>query len=486
MPEAYTKYKSTFKSFIVRHRFWLLFITSISAILRLPQLGFSHFYGDEIKTLYLDKTVSATNFLLDQRKGPLQFLISWFVEKATGGYSEFWIRLPYSVLGVATSFIFYLLLMKLFRSKKVAIFTSLLFALNGFYIAFARTAQYQVLYIFFGILAFYLLTLALSNINRRLMFLFLSSLALSLSFLAHYDAVFFLIPMVVYYVSQTKYKIIVRDILVFALPLVLIAGSFYIPYIASGKFSENTAGYLAKRVEGKNYLKNDSLYTTNVYNPLFVFFVLVGFGIFVLKRRTPEHLFLVVWLVLPLLLFQVVFKNPGTHIHNYILPAMIFAGLGFNTIANKYGKPLYVLLAFLFGFYFMVQCSVFIPAMSSGYPFENSSLLGVMPLAKADKNYHLFLYGFPYYRSLDVIGQKFQNYNRVQGFYTNENTDVAQYYLKRFPVTEPGNNFIPQYYILVPDSQEFTEPTAEFMSKYTLKEVVDVAPQKLAKIYYRL
>ncbi len=478
--------KFTFKSFIIRHRFWILFVTAVSAILRLPELGFSHFYGDEIKTLYLDKTISATNFLLDQRKGPLQFLISWFMEKVSGGYSEFWIRLPYSLVGVATSVVFYLLLMKLFRSKKVAIFTSLLFALNGFYIAFARTAQYQVLYVFFGILAFYFLTIALSVTKRRILNLFLSSLALSFAFLAHYDAIFFLVPMVVYYVSQTKYKIIVKDILVFVLPLLLLAGTFYFPYIASGKFSENTVGYLEKRVEGKEYLSNDSFYTVNVYNPLLVFFILVGFGVFVLKRRTPEHLFLVVWLVLPFLVFQVVFKNPGTHIHNYILPALIFAGLGFNILANKYGKTLYFLVGFLFGFYFVVQGSVYIPSLNSGYPFKDSSLYGIVPLAKANKDYHLFLYGFPYYRSLDVIGQKFQDYNRVQGFYTNENTDVAKYYLKRFPVTEPGNNFFPQYYIFVPDSQEFTEPTEDFLSKYTLKEVVEIAPQKLAKIYYRL
>lgn len=489
MPNNLTKIQETVlpvwqKIFRFKY-FWLVLVLLLSTFFRLYELGYSHFYGDEIKTLYTDKTVSALNYLLDQRKGPLQFLISWVFEKLSGGFSEYWIRFPFAIIGIASTGVFYLLVQRLFGSRKVSLFSSLLFTLNGFYIAFGRTAQYQVIYILFGLTSFYLLVRGLKSAKYKLHFLVLSGFTMGLAFLAHYDAVFFLVPMAVYYLSFSKYKPDYLKIGLFLTPLLIVAGIFYAPYIYTGHFAENTVGYLSKRVTGKDYIQNDSLYTISVYNPLLVFYLLVAFCLIAIKKNNPQNLYLVIWFVLPFLLFQLVFKNPGTHIHNYLLPLLILAGIGYRDFSNKYGDKADLLAAVLFSVYLVIQLFVFIPAFNNGYPYKNSKFVGVIDLPKVDKSKQLFLYGFPYYRSWEKIGAKLSSYNRVQGFYSNDNTDVAYYYLQKYPVTEPGNNFLPQYYIEIPDSQEFRSSEPDFIKNYVLREVVVITPSSFAKIYYR-
>src|SRR3990172_11953629 len=93
---------------------FLLLLVIASFSVRVSGLGYSHYYGDEIKTLYLDKTVAAFEFLLDQRKGPVQFVATWVMEKISGGHNEAWIRLPFSLASVLSVVVFYFVVKKLF------------------------------------------------------------------------------------------------------------------------------------------------------------------------------------------------------------------------------------------------------------------------------------------------------------------------------------------------------------------------------------
>src|SRR5689334_61102 len=123
-----------------KERFLILFLLIISAVPRFWGLGASHFYGDETKTLYLDKTIPAITYFLDQRKGPMQFFVTWVVEKLSGGFSELWMRLPFAIAGLLSVLVFYLLVKKLF-DYKVAFVASLLYSFSGFSITFSRTVQ---------------------------------------------------------------------------------------------------------------------------------------------------------------------------------------------------------------------------------------------------------------------------------------------------------------------------------------------------------
>ncbi len=415
----------------------MLVLLVSAGLFRLPQLGYSHFYGDEIKTLYLRKDIPAFDFLMNQRKGPMQFLTSWVAEKVSGGYSESYIRLPYAIIGSFLAPIFYCLSL-VFLNRRSALIASLFFMLGGFNIAFSRTAQYQVLYLFFGFIGLILAS--------RKLWLF-SGLSFGFALLSHYDAVFLLIPLA--FISHRK------DFIRICATMLIISASFYLPNIIFGYFNQNIIGYLTKRVIGSGYLPNSSPHTLAVYNPLWVY--LISLFTFSIVGAISLHngkigKALVLWFFLPFFLFQFLIMNPGTHIHNYLLPVYLFAGLGFDVLATRSKAIMYTLGSVVFTIIFAVQAWVYIPMVNTGYPWRDTKFFN-MPVNRVSGNYHLYLYGFPYYRSWDKIGEYFDSLSGVRNFYTNDNQTVAEYYLGYIPCIAPGIGFLPQYYIQINDPQ---------------------------------
>lgn len=432
----------------------LAIIIFFSAFVRFYQLGYSHFYGDEIKTLYLRKDFSAFNFLMNQRKGPGQFLVSWLMEKVSGGYSEVAIRFPYALVGTSLVLMFYLFVRQNF-GVTTAIFSTTLFSLNGFYIAFSRTAQYQVLYLFCGFL--YLVLAKIHADKKKLSALVASATCFSLALLSHYDALFFLIPLF-YIVGR-------RGFLKIATLGLLISSIFYIPNIYLGFFGTNTFGYISKRLTGENYLRNNSLYTMLVYNPFYLYLSVLSLlaGIAVIKVRHKFMTMLFAWAIVPFLTFQFFISNPGTHIHNYLIPVIILSGMGLNYLLDKFKRcSKFVVLPALTAivFIYLAQLTVFVPAFNRGYPWK---------INRPNSNYHLFLYGFPYNRDWDKVGQYFASLEGVRNFYTNDNETVAEYYIKSAPYIAPGSNFLPQYYVQIDSPRELKQkPRLPLSEKYSV------------------
>lgn len=427
----------------IKKEFLLLgLLLFFSAFIRFYQLGYSHFYGDEIKTLYLRKDVSALNFLMDQRKGPGQFMLSWVAEKVSGGYSEFWIRFPYAVAGTLLVLVFYLFVKQNFGIN-VGMFSAILFSLNGFYIAFSRTAQYQVLYMLFGFLC---LVFAKKYVTKNQFWLLLvSAVCFALSLLCHYDALFFLLPL--FFITSKK-SFLKTVFLGLSISLL-----FYIPNIYLGFFETNTFGYISMRLVGENYLKNNSLYTMLVYSPFYLYLISL-FGLFWVAVLKVQHYYksmLILWTATPFLVFQFLISNPGTHIHNFMFPAIIVAGLGLNYIYSRFSKVRYFLLPtilVLITLFYLVQVWVYVPVFNKGYPWR---------VNRASNEYHLYLYGFPYNRGWDKVGDIFKTYKGIRNFYTNDNETVAEYYLYGLPYIAPGHGFLPQYYVQVDFPQELKQ-----------------------------
>ena len=450
--------------------FALALILIIGAFFRLSGLGYSHFYGDETKTLYLDKTVSAVNFLLDQRKGPVQFVVAWVMEKLTGGYEPFFIRLPFAIAGVFCIPIFYLLAKKFFGVKS-ALISTFLFSTNGFYIAFARTAQYQSVLILFGLLAVFLYTLALEKEKKYL--IVLSSLSMAISLYCHYDAIFFLIPIISLSLITKKFNLKTL-FLNFALPLVLILAVFFVPYVLKGYFYNNTVNYVGRRISGSDYGSNNSLYTIFVYNPVLFIFIILGLAVFYilfLRQKDSVQKIFYIWFLLAFFFFEVVTSNPGTHIHNYILPLLLVSGDAFVLLYKMISKKL-LKLVYSFGLIVsgavlvLVSGLVFVPVFSKGYPWSNADY-GFFKLNSIDKSSHqLYLYGFPYYRSWDKVQEYLYGIQGVRGFYTNDSAALAKYYLYKYDLTAPGYNFLPQYYVDVQNNMEFTVTDKGFLVNY--------------------
>lgn len=467
----------SFSSFLKSHKIETILLCILlvaSALLRFPQLGFSHFYGDETKTIYWNKTIPASQFLLNQRKGPLQFVVVWAVEKFTGGFSEGAVRFPFAVAGFLSVVVFYLLVRRMFNWK-TAIISASLFSFNGFFIAFSRTAQYQSFLILFSLLSIYLYFLSLSRKSNFLCLV--SAISWMVAFSFHYDALFYLVPIIFTFVYFYREKtVLIKDFLLFFLvPIALFLIIFFAVYMYGGFSSDSIVDYLSRRITGQDYKPNSSFYTFLVYSPFWPSMVifLTPLLAFFTKYSYKRNL-LLAWFLVPFVVFQVFVRNPGTHILNYILPLFILTGY----LATIYFKRvLIVALSILIFLQFLVSFAIYIPVFDIGYPWKNFGT-SVINFKKADKSYNLFLYGFPYNRGWDEIRQYMLSLKGVRGVYTNDNATLASYYLKELPYTAPGLHFLPQYYIKVMHNQEIQTDIPQMRSALPLSYV------EVTKIYF--
>jgi 4-amino-4-deoxy-L-arabinose transferase-like glycosyltransferase len=460
----------------------LAFILITSSFLRFYQLGYSNFYGDETKTFYLDKTVPAYEFFMNQRKGPVQFLVVWVMEKLVGMPHELWTRLPFALAGLLSIGLAYLLIRKL-SNWHVAAFCAFLFSFNGFNIAFSRTIQYQSFLVLFGLAGLYIFSLykGASPKNRPLLLVF-SALSYALALLCHYDAIFFMVPLI-YFLYQEKIHLPTL-LLQFLLPLTFVAAIFYLPYILGGYFSDHTVNYISRRVSGSNYLPNNSLFTYFIYNPhIFSILVLALSPLAILKKKLIAGVKpLYLWFLPALLVYELIISNPGTHVHMYYLPLLLLSGYALYKIHFFFSRLGYArvsvgVFATFFLIYFVNSASIFVPQLSFGYPWRDPP----------NPKYHLYLYGFPYARGWQEVAAYFKDIGGVRGVYTNDNDTIAEYYLRGIAYTPPGANFLPQYYIHVNHPQEFEQNRPrfqeEFLQYYSLEKEYYKEDQLLSSIY---
>ncbi len=470
---------------------FFILLAVISAIPRFTQLGYSHFYGDETKAMYVKKNFSATEFFFNQRKGPMQGLISWLTEKVSGGFSERDMRIPFAISGFLSVILFYFIVRAAINWQTAAV-SSFLFSLNGFYLAFSRTVQYQSLLLFFGLFSILLCVLISKTANQRLKIHLLigAGLFMGLSFLTHYDAVFFMVPSVLLLWSGGNR---IRNIFIYGATTAIMASLFYVPYIFKGFFYFNTSIYMINRFAGIDSLPNNSLFTYNVYNPFYITFAFVVFIIMALLRLHKNYIVRItlVWFLVPFVAFEVVFSNPGTHIHNYVIPLFIFAGYGvylvYCYLKNKIVRSVFsfVVVAAL-ALITTIGYSLYIPAFHTGYPWKQSKFL-TMDIPAVDRNtFQLFIYGFPYYRGWDQVRNFVFNQKAelARNFSTNDNVTVAEYYLSPLLAYHAK----PQFYIYVVDGMLAKPklPETEDIFTYFLMKEIMVDDEVTAQIYRRI
>ncbi len=431
-------------------------------------MGYSNFYGDETKAFYLDKTTPATKFLLNQRKGPVQFLVGWTVEKLTGGYNELLTRTPFAFAGTLSILVLFLIVQKI-AGNKAALIAAGLYGFNGFFIAFSRTVQYQSFMLLFGFLAIYFALLYESaKNNTRKHYAILSALFLAFSYLSHYDAIFFDVAIAFILVKKildNKEDLIgvIKEIgTYYILPFVITAGLFYIPYFLYGYYFSNTFNYVNRRLTGFEYAKNISWYTFWIYNPHLIWAFLTVFIVpFLLKRAEWDRHLLFFWFLVPFIVFEFIVTNPGTHIHNYFIPLIIMISIGITDflgfLEKKFVRQVfYAFLVYVFAVLFMVGVFVYIPSANNGYPWIDSTI-GFTDIPKANKDLHLFLYGFPYDRGWLQIADYVEKRGGVRRVYTNDNDTIAKYYLRGIRYIIPGPNYLPDFFVFVYNNQEFVD-----------------------------
>ena len=311
-------------------------LLTVSILLRIVGLGYSNFQGDEINALCrlsdFGTSVQFLAYLLGQRKGPVQFLVTCALSIFDPSFSsELAVRLPFAIANLAALICFFLLAYRLF-TLPIAIFSSFLFATNGIFIAFARIVQYQsfvILGVTVGILG---LTLSLQNERWRVLGLYLGFLSAAVGLLAHFDAVFVLPPMAVLVVhwwikfrNQPDFSRLLKHLIAAASLFAFMVLGFYIAYVM--RLSSFQTDYWGERINGES---TNILYLFEFYNPgpaLWIYLGLVVVGLTRI-RRSLDWQVLLAWLLPPLIFMAVVFKDLRTHAYTYLLPLLIIAGVG--------------------------------------------------------------------------------------------------------------------------------------------------------------
>lgn len=443
----------------------------VAFVLKFVSLGYSNYQGDEIKALFMPKGPSfmeGWQFLLDQRKGPLQFLITFLTKQIDPTYSnEFLTRLPFAIAAFLSVLFFYKWVQRLF-GKRVAFYAGFFFATNGFLVAFSRIAQYQSFVILFSILTLFCLEKFAESNYKKFSYFYIAFLFWALGMLAHYDS-FFIAPAVLKYMidfwRNTSKKTNIISTLGAILVFLLGIGWFYIPFALT--VSQSTMGYWTGRLSGTVSTKlSSSIYLFKVYQPIYVIYIyaalsFIGGIAFLVKKYMRNYWYIVLWLLAAVIFWEVIVYIPGTHIYTYLIPLFIIMGIGvkyceeiwiwfltkLKLLKFRYASAIFI--AVIFSFIFLQSYAIFVDHTKE-YPWQQEKFL-IWTFPEPTAIYHLSMFGFPYYREWEGISQFIKRHPNVTAYSTNERESISRFYIPLVKGTDKAG-----FYVFVKYPQSFT------------------------------
>ncbi len=316
---------------------FVLFLLLLTIGLRISNLGYSEFQGDEGVIIARAAAIISgdeTEIFLHQ-KGPAEILLPLTLWNTAGSINEFWARLPFAWAGILAVFAVALLARRWF-DWRAGIWAGLFLAISGFAVAFSRIVQYQSLVMVWGTLA--VLAAIRYTADRRRIDLWLTAVFLGTGLLAHYDAVLVL-PAVGWTLIRPIWQSRRFDWRAWGSAFVwgvFILAIFYIPY-ANNPNIGRTGRYLiqgrlgAGNGHGLLSWSGPAVWQMiTFYNSLYyaagLILSLVPAGWFLWRRRTG--LAAVLLFIVPLLFYLFIVADPRTHVYTIFPGAAILAAVG--------------------------------------------------------------------------------------------------------------------------------------------------------------
>ena len=180
-----------------RRAFWvaLACVLLLGGVLRLTNLGYSEFQGDEARVLLRAGEVLAgyPNALYVHQKPPGEILMVAALFAQAGEINELWARLPFALAGLG-ALAAALLLGRRWAGLVGSAVAAALLAVDGYMIAFARIVQYQSIVILASLLLLLLLDGARVDQRRLTGRLTLAGFIAATGLLAHYDLLAIALP----------------------------------------------------------------------------------------------------------------------------------------------------------------------------------------------------------------------------------------------------------------------------------------------------
>lgn len=464
--------------------------------LRLIHLDYSHFQGDEVSALYPLETPFPVS-IIEQLKGPVQSLVTLGVRLIVGEYGEWQTRLPFSMASLAGVVIVYLLVKDAFGVRP-ALLSSALTGSCGLLVSFGRIVQYQAIVMLSVLLTAHFLQRWIRTDRSR--YLYFGLIAFAVGVLSHYDAMTFSPALLLLLALGFRSREMwtwgrLRHLLLAGLLAAAIAGLFYIPFIFRPGFSSVTS-YLSDRVLGgwvrrtfANTFNLVALYLPPYYLPVIAAFAGLGSIRFFRQGRRLEMLVLLTWFAAPFLFYMFLGGDPRTHIYMYVLPGMILAGLGMDELISFAHHPrTRIVISGLAGIVILLFSSVtyyMIVDHSIEHPWEEKSVLGVtLPNLVSRRISGVF--GFPYRRGLEQVGEFFASGELTGSFGSNEKWSTVEFYIDapRTSAFEGSDELPPDYYIYVHRPYSFRRGLPETVQDtYQLIDSIEQRGQTTIDIY---
>ncbi len=444
----------------------LLVLLIVTVYTRFVNLGYSDYIGDEHKAFYTPEPSETTyQFFMNKRKGPMQFVVAHVPYLITDNFSnELAERIPFAFISVLSMVVFYLFVKKVTKSKATAFLSAFLLSVNGFIIGFGRIAQYQNLNLLFSFLTllFYADVYLESNSKKIIKSTLLGTLFWSLSVLSHWDAIFILPVVTVFfakfifskkYEKGFKLKVVALNFLLGCLLLF----PYLIPYARYQLANPENRQYFERRLELGHFNFERYRLLTRLYNPFLTLPFLVVFGLLGLFLIKRSYIFSL-WFIIAYLIFELFVRKPGTHMYNFIIPLIVLSSFTLVFIYQHIPKLLkragIVLIVLFLSFLTFQAHFIFIDHIKE-YPWEQKTFLDFKNIEEyyykknkvktRDRIYHsittpkytieqkLPLFGFPHKRYWQEINDFIINQNRVNGeslgYMTNEAKTISEWYM---------------------------------------------------------
>ncbi|MCC6455240.1 MAG: glycosyltransferase family 39 protein [Caldilineaceae bacterium] len=241
----------------------LLSVLIVAALLRLPNLGYSDFQGDEARALLRasEAIQGYPSALVIHKKGPTEILIPLGIYAIQEQITEAQARFPFALAGIVGIFALYLLGWRMFGAV-AGWLAAMLLAVDGYFIGFARIVQYQSVVFLMSVLV----VLALyrqARADRPLpSYLLLAGLCMVGGIYAHYETIWVLIPalylLYVYLRRTSDLKGWLQSAIV---PLLVTAGLlmlFYVPFVLDAQWNETATYLFEHRIDSTSFPHNNT------------------------------------------------------------------------------------------------------------------------------------------------------------------------------------------------------------------------------------
>jgi 4-amino-4-deoxy-L-arabinose transferase-like glycosyltransferase len=269
---------------VPRGWFWVGFITLalVAAFLRLPNLDYSEFQGDETRALLrtAEMIQGYDDALMTHKKGPAEILLPASIYSLVDRINEVTARLPFGLLNLTGLFAIFLLGWRMFGAV-AGWSAAMILALDGYFIGFARIVQYQSI-VFCLVVLTVLILYRLVRVPRLLPnYLTLAAIFLATAMLAHYEGALAVIPgSFLLFVLWRRGVSLARLGHAMVFPLLIgaaILGAFYIPFVLHPAFGVTYAYITVNRI-GTTFPYNnlvDFFERTTLYNTTYALALLI-------------------------------------------------------------------------------------------------------------------------------------------------------------------------------------------------------------------